>query len=106
MSVVRQDKSKSGRVTPKAGDASIASANESDRNSSGTSTKVSREPVRVQGPSPTIIPVLMFGLWGLGALVLLANYIVRDFAGMPSNWYLLVGLVLVLLGFIPATQFR
>ncbi len=106
MSVVRQDKSKSGRVTPKASDVESAPAEKNDDDSSVKPRKVSREPVKVAGPSPIIVPILMFGLWGLGAAILLANYIVRDFAGMPSNWYLLVGLVLVLLGFIPATRFR
>ena len=109
--MVRQDKSKQGRVTPKAGEVAAKSNTdkEADSDDSASSTKrkkVSREPVKVAGPSPIIIPILMFGLWGLGALVLLANYTVRGFAGMPSNIYLGVGLLFILLGFIPATRFR
>jgi len=57
------------------------------------------------GPSPTWVPVLMFGLLIVGSLVIIINYL----GWIPpetSNWYLLLGLGLILGGIITATQFR
>lgn len=53
-----------------------------------------------------VIPFVMFGLMGLGLLVILANYVVQDRFGAPSNWYLLGGLGLILAGIVTATQYR
>lgn len=60
------------------------------------------------GPSPTWVPVLMFGLLGVGALVIILNYLELLPTGHEgaSNWYLLLGLGLILGGIITATQFR
>jgi LPXTG-motif cell wall-anchored protein len=57
------------------------------------------------------VPVLMFVLLGLGILIILLNYvgIVLAIGPLPddtSNWYLLIGLVLILGGIITATQWR
>ena len=98
--MVRQDKKKSGRITEKGSDSNSESVVSSGKSG------VSRDPVKISGPSPIIVPILMFGFWGLGALLILANYLIQDRFGMPSNWYLGGGLLLVLFGFIPATQFR
>jgi len=51
------------------------------------------------------VPILMFGLMGIGLLIILLNYIVTAF-GAPSNWYLLAGLGLILGGIVAATQYR
>lgn len=68
---------------------------------------VSRTPVRVGGGRfQAIIPVLMFGLIGLGLIVILGNYIIQDHLGAPSNWYLLGGLGLILAGIVAATQYE
>ena len=68
---------------------------------------MSREPVKVGGGAlSAIMPVLMFGLTGLGVVVIVANYVVTDFLGAPSNWYLLLGLGLILGGIVAATQYR
>ncbi len=68
---------------------------------------VSRTPVRVRGGRmQALIPYVMFGLMGLGLLVILANYVVQDHFGAPSNWYLLGGLGLILAGIVAATQYR
>ncbi len=92
--VVRQDKSRS-RVTPKATDAGPELVG-----------GISREPVKVGGGRwSAIVPILMFGLIGLGLIVILANYVVTAF-GAPSNWYLLAGLGLILGGIVAATQYR
>lgn len=48
----------------------------------------------------------MFGLMGLGLVVILLNYVIEDRFGAPSNWYLLGGLGLVLGGIVAATQYR
>jgi hypothetical protein len=53
-----------------------------------------------------LIPILMFGLIGLGLLVILGNYIIQDHFGAPSNWYLLGGLALILAGIVAATQYE
>jgi len=55
--------------------------------------------------SPRWVPVLMASLLGLGALVILMNYIgvLPDGA---KNGYLLVGLALITGGFITATQWH
>ena len=56
--------------------------------------------------SPVIVPVLMFGSLTLGAVMILFNYLTEDILGTPSNWYLLGGLGLVLVGIVAATQYR
>lgn len=56
-------------------------------------------------PSPMWVPILMFTLFGLGMLVIFLNY-VELLPGSVSNWYLLVGLGLILGGIITATQYR
>ena len=58
-----------------------------------------------QKVSPTWVPVLMFALLGLGALMIILNY-VDLLPGGTSNWYLLGGLGLILGGIITATQFH
>jgi hypothetical protein len=89
--VVRQDKSRS-RVTPKKDPAE--------------SSGVSREPVKVGGPLSTLMPILMFGCMGLGLIIILLNYLADGFLGMPSNWYLLTGLGLILVGIVAATRYE
>lgn len=97
--MVRPDKTRS-RVTPKNERATAAPAG------AGPSG-VSRTPVRVRGGRlQAVIPYLMFGLMGLGLVVILANYVVQDHFGAPSNWYLLGGLGLILAGIVTATQYR
>ena len=61
--------------------------------------------------SPRWVPVLMFVLLGLGILIILLNYvgIVPAIGPLPddtSNWYLLIGLAMILGGIITATQWH
>lgn len=58
-------------------------------------------------PSPLWVPAVMgVGLVG-GVLVILVNYLFEiDALGTPSNWYLLGGLGLILIGILAATQYR
>jgi predicted membrane channel-forming protein YqfA (hemolysin III family) len=51
------------------------------------------------------VPILMFALLGIGALVILLYYM-GAVPGGRSNWYLFSGLALVLGGLFTATQYR
>ncbi len=59
-------------------------------------------------PSPMWVPVLMFGLLLVGMIVIILNYmgLLPFVDGEASNWYLLLGLGLILGGIITATQYR
>lgn len=82
-----QDRSASGRVTPKA---------------SSRYTPPVPKSVKV---SPRWVPVLMFALLIVGVLMIVINYM-GILPGGASNWYLLGGLVLITGGFITATRYR
>jgi cell division protein CrgA len=56
--------------------------------------------------SPAWVPIVMFASLGLGMLVILANYVSLLPGDGPSNMYLLVGLVLITIGFVTATKFH
>ena len=55
--------------------------------------------------SPPWVPVLMFGFWGLGIAMIIANYL-QFLPGAVSNWYVFGGLGLILAGIVTATQYR
>ena len=55
--------------------------------------------------SPVWVPALMLALIGLGAIVIILNYL-DVLPGGASNTYLLVGLALITAGFITSTQWR
>jgi len=55
--------------------------------------------------SPLWVPVLMFTCLGLGMVIIITNY-VNVLPGGTSNWYLLIGLGLITVGFLTATQYR
>jgi hypothetical protein len=65
-----------------------------------------RTPVDGDKPSPIVVPIVMFGSFIAGIGIILFNYLPHDLLGTPSNWYLLGGLGLVLVGIIAATQYR
>ena len=67
---------------------------------------IGRTPVKLDGPSPILVPILMFGTVAIGTGIILFNYLTEDILGTPSNWYLLGGLGMVLVGIITATQYR
>ncbi len=56
-------------------------------------------------PSPLWVPVLMFTFFGAGLLVIFLNY-TNVLPGAPTQWYLLGGLLSILMGIITATQLR
>ncbi|HEX6165159.1 MAG TPA: cell division protein CrgA [Acidimicrobiales bacterium] len=86
-----------GRVTPKG-------ARASDRRPA-PSTRYTPPVPREMKVSPTWVPVLMFGLLGLGLLVIFLNYLDVLPGGM-SNAYLAVGLAAICGGIITATQYH
>lgn len=96
--MVRQDKSKQGRVTPKG----TTSTPSTETEASG----IGRTPVKVDSGSSAIVPILMFGSLVLGTVIILFNYLTEDVLGTPNNLYLFGGLGLVLVGIIAATQYR
>ncbi len=55
-------------------------------------------------PSPVWVPILLFGLLGLGMVTIIVNYlgVIWD----TSNVVLLVGLGFILAGIVTATQYR
>jgi hypothetical protein len=65
-------------------------------------------PAERKGPSPRWVPVLMFGLWGVGLGMIILNYM----GSLPGSgdggngYYLVGGLALILGGIITATQYR
>jgi hypothetical protein len=58
-----------------------------------------------QHVSPIWVPILMFSLLGIGALMIIINY-VDLLPGGTNNWYLVGGLGLILAGIITATQYH
>ena len=56
-------------------------------------------------PSPTWVAVLMFGLLGLGMLIIFFNYVGWMPGGM-KNIYLMIGLGSILGGILTATRFQ
>ena len=61
---------------------------------------------RADKVSPMWVPIVMFTSLGLGMLVILANYVSLLPGDEPSNLYLLLGLVLITIGFITATKYH
>ena len=55
--------------------------------------------------SPRWVPFLMFGLFIVGALIILLFYL-GAVPGGRSNWYLMAGLGFILSGLFTATKYR
>jgi len=95
MAKPQKRKIEGGRVTPKGPTSATPSAR--------YTPPVTR---KQDMPSPMWVPVLMFALLGVGIIVIVLNYVSLMPGGAVSNWYLVLGLVLILGGIITATQFR
>jgi hypothetical protein len=80
-------------------------ATEHARHAAAPSARYTPPTHKLKGPSPRWVPILMFTLLIVGALVLVLNYLTL-LPGATSNWYLPVGLGLILGGIITATQYR
>lgn len=108
--MARQDrKKKGGRATPKGGVGSgsrnAISKGHSTHEPETTSSRYTPPVPQEFKVSPTWVPVVMFGLLGLGGLVIFLNYL-GLLPGATDNLYLLLGLGLVLGGIITSTQFH
>ena len=109
--MAREDrKKKGGRVTPKGG---VQSGSRHAISKGHAAEGPANESKRYTAPvpqefkvSPTWVPVLMFALLGLGALIIFLNYLGLVPGGETDNLYLLLGLGLVLGGIVTATQFH
>ena len=73
-----------------------------DQSGSGRYTPPIPKAVKV---SPPWVPIVMFTLLVVGALMIMCNYL-ELLPGSPSNWYLLGGLAFILGGIGTATQYR
>jgi hypothetical protein len=117
---VAPPKKKGGRVTPKAGAAdpkkiptagaptvarSTTRSTTADGSISASSRYTPPIPAKVKGPSPTWVPVLLFGLLIAGGLGIILNYM-GLLPNAPQNYYLIGGLAAILGGIMVATQYR
>jgi hypothetical protein len=106
-----------GRVTPKGtkpgvapkrlptADAPPITDDRHAHHSRATSSRYTPPTPKYVKESPPWVPVLMFGLLGLGVLMIVLNYI-EFLPGAVSNWYLVGGLGLIFAGIVTATQYR
>lgn len=97
--MVRQDKSKPGRVTAKG----TVPHNQAKAASFAAETE-GRVVVTEDDRSSKLVPIVMFGTFIVGGAMILGNYL--SLFGEVSNWYLLGGLGLILVGIVMATQYR
>jgi Cell division protein CrgA len=63
------------------------------------------DPVKAKGPSPVWYVALMFGLMGLGVIVIIINY-VGVLPGGTDNRYLIAGLGAIAVGFGMTLNYR
>ncbi|HUF32595.1 MAG TPA: cell division protein CrgA [Acidimicrobiales bacterium] len=107
----RTSRTGSGRVTPKGTKpggrtgAPAARVHTPSGQVPGASTRYTPPIPPEEKVSAPWVPVLMFGLLALGALVIIVNYL-GLLPGDADNRYLLVGLVMITGGFITATKYH
>jgi VIT1/CCC1 family predicted Fe2+/Mn2+ transporter len=99
--VARKTKDAPGRVTPKGGPAGAS------RRGTGTVTtgRYTAPIPREVRSSPWWVPALMLAMFALGVICILLNYL-SVLPGGASNVYLLVGLALIIVGFVVATRYH
>jgi Cell division protein CrgA len=100
-----------GRVTPKTPKpgslptAAATPASSPRRTTQASSSRYTPPTPKSVKVSPPWVPVLMFALLVVGALMIVLNYL-ELLPGAVTNWYLLGGLGLILGGIFTATQYR
>ncbi len=59
-------------------------------------------------PSSRLVPIFMFGFFGIGVLIILLSYLPGDIlpGSGNNNYYVLGGLLCICLGFVAATRYR
>lgn len=100
----RRTKQTSGRFTPKGGAPSTKSASRATESESSSGRYTPPIP-REYRSSHWVVPALMLACWGVGIIGIVVNYL-GVLPGGTSNVYLVVGLVLIIVGFIVATRWR
>lgn len=75
------------------------------QNLADASSRYTPPTLREQRVSPKWVPVLMFSLLGVGAIVILLYYL-GFVPGGRNNWYLFSGLLAVLGGLYTATKYH
>ena len=98
------DRHTSGRVTPKGSQGGRVTPKGSQKSmpSQGRYTPPVPKEFKVSAPW---VPYLMFGLLGLGMLMIVCNYL-GILPGGAKNSYLLIGLGLITGGFVTATRYH
>ncbi|NNN20531.1 MAG: hypothetical protein HKL80_00825 [Acidimicrobiales bacterium] len=61
---------------------------------------------KFEGSSPLWYGITLLGLIVVGVLLIIINYIAPFLPGMPSNWYLLGGVVTMAAGFLGLTSYH
>lgn len=92
--------------TAAAGPGSTGGDGSSIRRASEASSRYTPPVPKSLQESPRWVPIVMFALLVLGALVIFFNYLGILLPGATNNWYLLVGLAFILGGIVTATQYR
>jgi hypothetical protein len=101
---VAQKKKRGGRVTPKGGHAP-SHTHSTNAQSINPNSRYTPPVPEYKKQSPQWVPVLMFVLLGLGALIILFYYL-GFVPGGRSNWYLALGLSSLLGGLYTATKYH
>ena len=99
-----QSTASTGRTTPK-GTKPGTKADSDGTIASSRYTPPTPSASKYDTPSPTWVPVLMFGLFGIGLLTIFLNY-TEVLPGGSNGWYMLGGLAAILGGIITSTQLR
>ena len=105
----RKTKDAPGRVTPKGGPVRRPAGNAGGSGRSaggqGAGGRYTAPIPREFRQSPVWVPVLILTFFGLGLISILLNYL-GLLPGGANNWYLLLGLGLIVAGFIAATRYH
>ena len=92
------------RTTPKGTGSKKATA--AGRPAPGSGRLTPKKPTSGRRTSPLWVPVSMFTCLGLGVLVIMANYLGLLPGGTAQNSDLLLGLGLLVAGFVLSTRYR
>lgn len=103
----RKGRSGGGRVTPKGGPTRAGSPRSKVHHDEDDHASSRYTPPTPRGAksSPPWWPVLLFGLLGLGMLIIIVNYL-GVLPGTPNNWSLLPALALITGGMVAAMNYR
>ena len=101
----RKTKDAPGRVTPKGGPVRRGAGGAGGGRAPQQQGRYTAPIPREFRSSPMWVPVLILAFFGLGLICILLNYL-GLLPGGANNWYLLLGLGLIVAGFIAATRYH